>query len=166
MKPLTSLMLALALLASAGCGKKEISQTDRKQAISLASEANFASGVREYARAEGLMAQAAQLCPDDSSYWIGLGAVRVRLSKQAEARDAYKRALSAAEQAYKKDPKMVDAALNQVYILALLGRADDARSFQNKLLEKHPESREVRGFVESKQLDRILADPQFKQIAL
>ncbi len=166
MKPLTCLILAVALTITAGCGKKEISQTARKQAIALSSEANFAAGLRDYARAEGLMAQATKLCPDDPTYWISLGAMRVRLSRQSEARDAYKNALKAAEDVVKADKKQTDAALNQVYVLALLGRIDDARALQTKLLERYPESREIRSFVETKKLDRIVSDPQFKQIAL
>ncbi len=164
---LLSLCLVLALTVfSAGCGKKEITPLQRKQAANLASEAQFAVTVRDFARAEGLFAQAATLCPDNGLYWISLGAARVKLDKKPAARDAYKRALDAFKEAAAADQTDTEAALQQVYALALLGRVDEARALQDKLLSKRPDDRDIRAFVEEKRLDRMLEDPQFKQTAL
>lgn len=159
------LVLALTVLATS-CGRKAVTPLQRKQAANLVSEAQFALTMRDFARAEGLLAQAAELCPDAGSYWISLGATRVRLNKRSAARDAYKRALDAFKDAAAKDKTDVDPMLQQVYVLALLGRADEARSLQGKLQSRFPTNRDVQAFVEEKRLDRMLEDPQFKQTAL
>ncbi len=157
---------AVALFAFSGCHKKEIPPIQRKQAANLVSEAQFALTMKDYARAEGLYAQATTLCPDTGDYWIGLGSSRVQLGQRDGARTAYKRALAAFEDAAKENKTDSGPALQQVYALALLGRADDARALANKLPARYPNDRDARAFVESKQLDRIVADPGFKQIAL
>jgi tetratricopeptide (TPR) repeat protein len=156
----------IALFAIAGCGKKEISSLDRKKAAALASEADFAVTLRDFTRAEGLFAQATALCPDAGDYWLNLGSMRMRLGQRATAKTAYRQALSAYENAAKKDKADVEAALQQVYVLALLGRTADAQALLAKLPERYPNERQVRSFVETKQLDRMLADPKFKELAL
>lgn len=159
-------IFALVVFAAAGCGKKkEITSLDRKQAANLVAEAQFAVSIRDYARAEGLLGQAAALCPDTGSYWLVLGSTRVRLGKRGDARRAYQEALGAFEDAAAKDKNDAQAALQQVYVLALLGRQDDARKLLAKLPDRYPNDRNVRAFVEGR-LDRIVSDPQFKEIAL
>ena len=152
-------------MATAGCSKKEITSLERKQAAALVSEAQFATTMRDFARAETLLAQATSLCPDTGAYWLQLGASRIKLGQREPARAAYKGALKAFEDTAKKQ-KEPEAALQQVYVLALLGRVDDARALQEKLVSRYPDSRDVKIFVEEKRLDRILADPGFKQMAL
>ena len=69
-----------ALLLAAGCKPKTkaITSLERKEAANLVSEARFAITLRDDARAEGLLAQAAQLCPDTGDYWLNLGMTRRR----------------------------------------------------------------------------------------
>ena len=160
------LALAIALSASVGCAKKEASPLQRKEAAHLVSEAQFAATVRDFARAENLLDQATKLVPDTGPYWLSLGSMRVRLGQKDSARTAYKSALVAFEAAANKDPKDTDAAIQQVYVLALLGRVDDARKRQEKLLSRYPDNHEVRAFVEQKRLDQLLNDPVYKQSAL
>lgn len=155
-----------ALFAFSGCQKREISTTDRKQAANLISEAQFALTMKDYTRAEGLFVQATKLCPDTGDFWIGLGNTRVQLGQRDGARSAYQKALAAFADAAAKDKTDSEPALRQVYTLALLGRADDARALASKLPDRYPNDREVRAFVETKQIDRMLADPGFKQVAL
>jgi len=159
-------MVALALAGGCKPKPKEISSLKRKEGAYLMSEAQYAITMRDYAHAEGELTKAVEACPDNGSYWISLGTVRVRLGKKGDAKSAYKTGLAAYQDLAKLDPKDVSAVLQQVYVLALLGRADDARALLAKLPERFPASREVRGFVESKQFDRILADPAFKEISL
>ena len=168
MKLISLLLICAALAFGAGCGKKasDISDLERKQAANLASEANFALTLRDYARAEPLFAQAAKLCPDTGEYWLNLGMVRVRQGNKSAAKDAYKGALTAYREAFEREPQNAEPLLQEVYVLALLGRPDDAREAAEKALEQQPNDRSVRMFVEGKQLDRILADPAFKEIAL
>lgn len=160
------LVLLVAVLACAGCGKKEVTQLERKQGVALVSEAQFALTLRDYARAEGLLAQATKVCHDDAAYWIMLGSTRVRLGQRESARDAYEEALDLYKEAASKNKTQTAPLLQQVYVLALLGRIDDARALEAKLQSKFPEDRDVRAFIENKQLDRVLSESGFKQIAL
>lgn len=161
-------LLGLGLLAG-GCSpkSKEISSLQRKEAATLVSEAEFALQLKDYARAEGLLAKAVELCPDTGKYGVDLGSVRVRLGKKDGAKAAYQVALKAYEDEAKL-PETTEAGpmLRQVYVLALLGRVEDARSVLAKAQKKYPESRQVRAFVEGKQIDKMIADPSFKLIAL
>lgn len=162
------LLIALALLTAAGCKPKVRHSTDfeRKQAANLASEAQFAITLRDFARAEPLLDKATQLCPDVFDGWMQLAAVRIKLGDKSKARPAYEGALNACRAAYAGDPKAFDARLQEVYVLALLGRVDDARDALTKAQKALPDNRQIQGFIESKQLDQILQDPGFKELAL
>ncbi len=166
MKQLFPLLLALVLLASGGCKPKEIPAVQRKQAANLVSEAQFALTLRDYARAEPLFDQATKLCPDTGEYWIDLGVTRRRLNNKSGAKSAYEKAVDVFRAAFEKESKDTDALLQEVYALALLGKADEGRKVLEKARKKLPDSRPLRGFVESKQLDHILEDPGFKELAL
>ena len=50
--------------------------------------------------------------------------------------------------------------------LALLGRTDEARALLDKVAKQFPDNRSVRGVVQEKQFDRMIEDPNFKQVAL
>lgn len=158
---------ALALVLS-GCGKKEVSELARKQADHFAAEAEFAITLRDWARAEGLLAQTAALVPGNGVVWTNLGSVRVRLNNKGGAKEAYLKALKAYEDEAAEDKTKADPEpwLKQVYVLALLGRTNDARALLEKTARQFPGHRNVKAFVERKQFDAMLADPNFKQAAL
>ena len=158
------LLLATALLA--GCGRKEISPLDRKEAAHLASQADFAVNLRDYPRAEGLLTEAVKLCPDSREYYLSLGIVRRRQDNRSGAKQAYEQALDLARDAYKANDKDTQPLLQQAYILALLGRMDDARDVVAKAQQKHPDDSNVRIFVENNQLDRMIAAPGFKAVSI
>ena len=50
-------------------------------------------------------------------------------------------------------------------MLALLGQADDARATLEQARRDLPNDRSLRRFAENRELDRMLADPDFKQLA-
>lgn len=162
------LLTGIGLLLAGGCkpSGKEVTSLQRKEAATLVSEAEFAVQLKDYARAEGLLAKAADLAPDTGRYWVDLGAMRVRLGKKDLARAAYKAGLAAYEAAAKEDPKDPQPVLQQVYVLSLLGRVDEARAVLAKGLKQFPDERAVKGFAEGKQIDKMVADPRFKEIAL
>lgn len=167
MKLLCSCVLVIAVwLVPTGCARKQITDVDRKKAAVLVSEAEFAVTVREYPRAEGLLVQATTLCPDDGAYWLSLGSTRMRLGRRDGARTAYKRALDAFADDARQHKSSTAPGLQQVMVLALLGRVEDARAFQAKLLKQYPDDPDVRQFVGEKRLDQMLNDPQYKQLAL
>jgi tetratricopeptide (TPR) repeat protein len=168
-KHLLTIATAAALLFGAGCKPrpKEVTSLQRKEAASLASEAQFALSVRDVARAEATLARAVTLCPDAGDYWLELGRCRVQLGKRDAAKDAYKSALAAYEDEAARDAaNRASALLRQIYVLALLGRADDARSLLAKTQKDLPNNRDVRVFVEERQLEQLLASAAFKEVAL
>ena len=166
MKQFLPLLLALVLLGAAGCKPKEVPAIQRKEAANLASEAQFALTLRDYKRAEPLFEKAAKLCPDTGEYWINLGVTRRRLDNKSGAKSAFEQAVDVYRDAFDRDPKDTDAVLREVYVLALLGKVDDARKVLEKARKKAPESRELRAFSEAHQFDRILEDPMYKELAL
>lgn len=166
MKQFLPLLLAFALLGAAGCKPKEIPAVQRKEAAHAASEGQFALTLRDYARAEPLFAKAAELAPDTGEFWINLGVTRRRLGNKSGAKTAYEKAAEAFGEAFKKDKNQTDAALQQVYALALLGRMDDARKALESAHKKLPDNRAIRGFIDAKQLDQLVEDATFKEISL
>lgn len=174
MKTSRFILVALigAALAGAGCSKSkkktEITDLQRKQADLLMSEAQSATLFRNWAEAEERIAKAAELCPDTGHFWVSLGAVRKKLGKNDAAKSAYKSALSAFEDEAEKekDKKLTDPWLQQVYVLALLGRVDDARARLEKIAKQFPNDPAVVQWVGMKRLDAMLADPKFKENAL
>ena len=157
-------------LGTTGCGakKKQITELQRKEADHLVAEANFAMNMRDWARAEGVLAKATSLVPDNGVYWTSLGSMRVRLGNKSGAKQAYLGALKAyeAEAAADKTKADVEPWLKQVYVLALLGRVDEGRALLGKIAGRFPGNRHVRAFIEGKQFDKMIADPLFKQAAL
>jgi len=167
MKRLLPLSLVVfALLAACKPHVREATPLQQKQAANLVSEAQFALGLRDYARAEPLYAQATELVPAEANYWVSLGSTRARLNNKSGAKKAYEGALAAVDAAIAKDGKAPEPRLQRVYVLALLGRADDARDTLAKAQKDLPDDRSIQSFVEAKQLDQLLADPGFKAIAL
>lgn len=161
------IILAVAVLAAFGCAKKkEVSPSDRKKAESYVSEAQFALTIRDLPRAEGLYVQATTACPDDGAYWVGLGTTRMRMGQRDSAKAAYQAAYKAYDEKRRENKKDSEAAMQQMYVLLLLGRIDEARSMQTKIQSQFPDDRDVRAFIEGKQLDRMIADPRFKEIGL
>jgi tetratricopeptide (TPR) repeat protein len=162
-----SLVVVLAAMAG-GCGgkSKEATEHQRKQADHLLAEADFAITLRDWKRAEGLLTQAGALVPDDGGVWTSLGSVRMRLGNRSAAKEAYNLGLKAYAAAADQSKADAEPWLKQVYVLALLGKTGDARSLLDKIGKQFPGNRNVRTFIDTKQLDRMLADPQFKQLAL
>jgi tetratricopeptide (TPR) repeat protein len=168
LNPLPILVCALFALAVGGCKPKaaSITSTHRKEAANLVSEAQFAMSIRDYARAETLLAKATALEFDNGNYWVSLGSMRVRLGQRPAAKKAYESALHAFEAAYDAKPTVAQPYLQQVYALALLGRADDARVLLVKIEKKHGDDAAVRAFVKGRQLDAMLGSQMFKEVSL
>ncbi len=166
-KGVRRLLAGLLLLIGAGCHPKpkEISPLERKTAANFESEAQFAVTVRDYVRAADLYEKAAALCPDSAEYWLNLGSSRRQLEQRPAAVKAYERALQVYRDAYARDGKDPQPQLQQVYVLALLGRVDEARDTLTKVRAKHGDNVAVRSFTEQ-WFTQMLADPAFKANAL
>ena len=168
MKRLAIALMGFFLLSGLGCRprSKEITSLQRKEAASLASEAEFAVTLRDLPRAQGLLIKVTSLCPDNGEYWSNLGSVRMRLGDRDGAKNAYETALAAYKNTAKLEPQHTELILQQVYVLALLGRVEEARKLLEKAHQKFPEDRLVREFVQEKTLDRLITEPTFKEISL
>jgi Flp pilus assembly protein TadD len=160
-------LIAIVLFVGAGCGRKKPQVTDlqRKQAAGMVSEAEFAVTIRDFPRAEKLLRQATETCPDNAGYWFNLGTVCRRLDKKDEAKKAYEGAIAAYEDAFAANPKNPAPLMRQVYVYALLGRTDEAQATLKKAHKTFPEDEQVRGFDEDT-LKQMLADPSFKALAI
>ena len=163
------LAAATALVAGAGCGKGDPKDAElrRKQAEHLLAEADFAVNLREWTRAEGLLLKATEVAPDEAEIWVSLGAARALRGDKAQARTAYEKALSLyASAASEKSGSPAEPWLRQVHILALLGREKDARVLLEKAGRRLDGNREVKAFIDGRELDRLLADPAFAKVRL
>lgn len=171
MKPALRLVPALVALLPAllapGCHRApEVTPTQRRQAALLASEADFALTLRHWAEAEGKLAQATALDPEDGEFWLALGTTRMRLSRREDARAAYKASLAAFAAAAARNPQAPEPVLREIHVLALLGRVSEARTRLGQARSAFPDHRAVRSFAEEQLLDRMLADPGFKELSL
>lgn len=168
MKGFSVLLVGFVLLAGAGCKPKakNIPPLQRKEAASLVSEAQFAVVMRDLARAEPLYDKATKLCPDNGDYWLALGITRRRMSNTAGTKSAYEKARAAFHDAFEIDRNQVDALLQEVYVLCLMGRVDEARTTVAKARKKDPTNSQLRAFEEGKQIERLTQDPGFREQAL
>src|SRR5687768_700873 len=160
---IVSLLWTLALLA--GCAQKEVTDRDRKEAAHLASEAQFAMTIREWARAEGLLSKAVALAPT-GDYWLNLGATRVRLSDRAGAKNAYQAALKSFAEDSARRNTVADPWFKQAYVLALLGRKDDSRAMIAKAAKLFPNDIKIRALTDPKEFERMVSSQNFKDMAL
>jgi len=159
--------IGLATLAlTMGCTpKRKVTDHDRKEAAHLASEAEFAISIREWARAEGLLAKAVQVAPH-GDYWLSLGVARVRQGNRAGAKDAYLAALKAYENLTAIDNTHADPWLKQAYVLALLGRKEDSRAVIANAAKRFPNDMKVRLLTDTKEFEKMITAPTFKDMAL
>ena len=158
-------LVIAAALALAGCRARQITQLERDEAANDASDADFAVTIKDWARAEGMYAKAAKLCPDEADVWMNLGIARMHLNNPGDARTAYKAALSAYKDNLKKSPGQAVIVIRIAYVLTLLGRADEARAVIADALQKAPGDGQLRDIVDSKAIDKMLADPGVKAIS-
>jgi Flp pilus assembly protein TadD len=171
--PRSFLVMTTLAAALTGCGDKadtaakaEPTKAQRAEVAMLLSEAEFAVQLRDHARAEPLLAKAVTIVGDNPDHWIMLGATRRRLGNTDGARQAYRSALTVLESEYKKTPADGGLVLEQVYVHALLGQAEQARSLLEKSAKTHAEDAALQQFIRSKGLDQMMADRAFKEIAL
>jgi|CZKI01.1.fsa_nt_gi tetratricopeptide (TPR) repeat protein len=157
-------LFSAAALALAGCRAREITSLQRMEAANVLSEAKFAVMMRDWKRAEGLYAKAADLCPDAGDSWLNLGMVRMHLDDRNGARSAYKSALSAYKADYDRDPANSQAMVRRAYVLVILGRTEEARAAVEKARSRRPEDWRLRSFVENHGVDGLLLDPGLKEI--
>lgn len=161
------LLGVIVLTLGIGCtpNRKRVTDRDRKEAAFLVSEAQFALTLREWARAEGLLAKAVQISPE-GDYWLSLGSTRVRLGNRGAAKEAYQAALKAYEDNVAMNATISEPWLKQAYVLALLGRMDDSRAVIAKAAKRFPNDGKVRSLMDPKQFEQMVTAANFKDMAL
>lgn len=172
--PFRSVVLfVVAALALSGCGKQEAApsaaeptKAQRAEVAMLLSEAEFAVQLRDHARAEPLLAKAVSIIGDNPDHWIMLGATRRRLGNTDGARQAYRTALTLLEREYKKTPADGSLVLEQVYVHALLGQTNQAKSLLEKAGKAHADDKPLQDFIRTKGFDQMVAERAFKEVAL
>ncbi len=154
------------LLLVLGCApRKEVTERDRKEAVHLVSEAQFALTMREWARAEALLAKAVELAPT-GDYWMSLGGTRVRLNNRKGAKVAYEAALKALGHEAARHNTSPAPWLKQAYVLALLGRREESQAVIAKGAKAFPNDGRLRALTEPKEFERMVSSPNFKDVAL
>ncbi len=161
------LLLCIAVALLGGCkGKpKVISDTDKLKAENFVSEAQFSMQIREYSRAEELFQKAIAVREDYPEYWVALGMARRRQDNKDGARAAYKKAIDLIEDRYDQEKDEKDLG-QEAWVLALLGRTDDAVQFLQKKLKEHPDSDYLKKMADPRGLPHTFQTDEFKELAL
>ncbi|MBC8009244.1 MAG: tetratricopeptide repeat protein [Burkholderiales bacterium] len=154
-----------AALLLAGCSKKEVDPAVEAEAKMLISESQFAMQIREFKRAEELVQRAIELRDDQPEYWVSLGMARRRQDNTAGARKAYEKALSMHTARY-KDEKKPEELAQQTFVLALLGRTDEALKLLEKGVKDHPDSAALKKMADPRGLPRTFQTADFKALAI
>jgi tetratricopeptide (TPR) repeat protein len=151
----------------AGCKPKAASLTplQRKQAASLASEADFAVAMKNLPRAETLYRQALEFGPDTPMYWQNLGVIQRKQGNLKGARSAYERALALYVDEDKRDKKSESLA-QQVWLLSLLGRGPEVEKLVKRAQADHPNDPLIRQLADPKKWEAMRRSPDFQAIAL
>jgi len=164
---LITLSCVAVLSAATGCSKKpkEVPAAVKAEAASLASEGQFAMQIREFPRAEEMFQRAIKLRDDVPEYWVSLGMARRKQDNLDGARKAYKEALGLHADLYKAEHQPEQLA-QQAFVLALLGKTDDALKLLDKGLKDHPDSAVLKKMADPRGLPRTFKTEEFKALAL
>lgn len=160
-----SLTLAAVVFVFGCRATKEVTERNRKEAAVMASEAQFAVTVKDWARAEGLYVKAVAIVPA-GNYYLGLGGARKHLNNRAGAKAAYESALKAYEAEAVRHSTSPDPWMKQVLVLGLLGRKSECQALLAKAAKRLPNDPKIRALQDPKELERMFAAPEFKDMAL
>lgn len=161
------LVLGMSGLLTTGCRPQpppEISATTKAEAAALVSEAQFALQIREYARAEELMRRTLKLRDDLPEYWVTLGMAAKQAGHASEARPAYEKALTIHRQRY-QETKRPEELGQEAWVLALLGRREEALQVLATGRKAHPDNEALRKLADPRGLARTFDTPEFKAMA-
>jgi hypothetical protein len=101
--------------------------TEGGTAQDLPSWAAKAMNAGDLERAHALLAEAVKLDPDFAEAWAGMGMACVKVGDYKRAEEFYERALSLHQERYRNEPSNAGYSLQQIFLLALLGRDDEAK---------------------------------------
>ncbi|HSI07407.1 MAG TPA: tetratricopeptide repeat protein [Rariglobus sp.] len=161
------IVVCAVLLLTSGCSKKpkEVPAAVKAEAAMLISEAQFASSIREYPRAQELVERAIKLRDDVPEYWVTLGMARRKQENKDGARKAYEKALGLHKARYKEE-KNPEELGQQAFVLALLGRTDEALKVLDQGLKDHPDSAVMKKMADPRGLPATFKAPKFQELAI
>jgi tetratricopeptide (TPR) repeat protein len=161
------LLICVVVALLGGCkGKpKVVSAGDKLKAENLISEAQFSMQIREYSRAEELFKKAIELREDYPEYWVALGMARRRQDNKDGARDAYQKAVAFIDERYKAEKDEKDLG-QKAWVMALLGKTDEAVKFLQKSLKEHPDSAYLQKMTDPRGLPHTFQTSEFKELSL
>jgi tetratricopeptide (TPR) repeat protein len=167
MKRISLILVSAVVLFATGCSKKveEVPTAVKAEAAMLMSEAQFASSIREHSRAEELIGRALKLREDVPEYWVALGMARRKQDNKDGARKAYEKAVGLHKARYKKDKDPEELA-HQAFVLALLGRTEDALKVLEQGVKDHPDSAAMKKMADPRGLPATFKTETFKELSL
>jgi tetratricopeptide (TPR) repeat protein len=167
MKRIFTAFVCVTVLLAAGCSKKvkEVPEVTKMEAATLISEAQFAMSIREYGRAEELIQRAIDLTDEVPEYWVSLGMTRRKQDNTDGARKAYKRALELHKERYEESKKPEELA-QQAFVLALLGKTDEALKVLENGLKQYPDSPAMKKMADPRGLPSTFQRAEFKELAV
>ncbi|HUT28816.1 MAG TPA: M56 family metallopeptidase [Sedimentisphaerales bacterium] len=140
-----------------GAEAEEMTDTKGQDIASRAAEAMNAG---DFERAQALSAEAVELDPDFAEAWTGMGMACVRAGDYKGAKESYERALSFHQERYRKDPSNANHVQQQIFLLVLLGRDEEAKSLLSRARLQHPEDEQLKKF-EQGGFAALEEDPQY-----
>jgi Flp pilus assembly protein TadD len=134
------LLLTFVLFTSCTQPSRSSASTDSK---ALAADSVVALNTQDYTKAQKLAAEATRLDPEFAEAWVGYGMASVKLGQTDRARKAYERALSLHQARLHQNPSDSDQVFQQIFLLALLGRSDEAESLLRRAHSDYPSDRQI-----------------------
>jgi len=144
---ITSLtLLTFALVTSCAHTPSNATASRSQQ---LASESATALNAEDYSQAQSLAAQATSIDPQFAEAWVGYGMASVRLGQTDRARDAYEHALSLHQARHRANPADANQVFQQIFVLALLGRSDEAATLLKQAEIEYPNDKQISKLAEN-----------------
>ena len=109
----------------------------------LPAEIAEAFNAKDYAKAQTLAAEATHNNPKFAEAWVGYGMASVRLGQMDRARQAYERALSLYQARHRLHPAEANPVVQQIFLLELLGRSDEAESLLKSAQTSYPDDQQI-----------------------
>ena len=138
---ITPLTLILSLAFFVSCTRSH--QSDSARVEELGSQSTVALNARDYSTSQRLAAEATRLDPKFAEAWVAYGMSSIKLGQTNEAREAYERALSLYQARLRQNPSDSNQALQQIFLLALLGRFDEAEAVLKRAHIEYPSDNQI-----------------------
>ncbi len=114
-----------------------------------ADQSALAFNAGDFALARTNAARATELDSYFAEAWVALGMASVRLGDMDQAKAAYEHALAVHQARHRSDPADSNQVFQQIYVLSLLGRSDEAQALLTQALTEYPDDKQIARLHES-----------------